>query len=152
MHRKPSIDDPSWRHYTDTILVIRCGELQLRLDLGDFVGAAIQQKLRVLGGAEYFGVVTAANPYGRTTTDLENEARHARLREQIAAEGYSSCDADGLSPDGSHGELGFAVWGTIDEIRQLARKHDQTAFFWFDGESFWLVATDGKPGPIKLPS
>ncbi len=152
MHRRPSIDDPSWSNYPNTILAIRCGEKQLCVNLVRPVGNDVKQRLRALGETQSFGVVTAANPDGRRTTDVENEARYARLRTQVAEEDYSSCDADGLSPDGSHRERGFAVWGTVEEVRALAEKYDQTAFFWFDGEAFWLVATGGKPEPVKLPA
>jgi hypothetical protein len=145
-------DDPSWSHYSKTILAIRCGEKRLDVDLRALVVDDVRRELRDLGTRPSFGVVTAANPDGRKATAGENETRYAHLRAQIAAEDYSSCEADGLSPDGSHRERGFVVWGAMEEVRALAGKYEQTAFFWFDGESFWLVATGGKPEPIKLPA
>ena len=143
--------DPSWPHYFDTILEIRDGARLIRVDLRKELPSDRRAELRALSDPPAFGVVTAANPLGRKLPDLENGWRSEQLHAELGADDVTCRAADGVSPDGSHRERGFAVWGPREDVRDLAEQFKQTAFFWFDGTSFWLVATSGAPEPVRLP-
>lgn len=143
--------DPSWPHYFETILEIRDGTRLVRVDLRERLSADLRDELRALFDPPAFGVVTAANPRGRELPDIENGWRSEQLNARLTGDGVKCLSADGVSPDGSHREPGFAVWGPREDVRDLAEQFEQTAFFWFDGTSFWLVATSGVPAPIRLP-
>jgi hypothetical protein len=58
----------------------------------------------------------------------------------------------GASPDGVHREEGFAVWVSRDRARDLAARYEQTAFFWFDGQEFWVVPTSVDFPAVRLPA
>ena len=149
--------DPSWESYPETILEIRDGARLIRVDLREELSADLLDELRALSGSpalsdpRAFGVVTAANPRGHELPDLENGWRVEQLHADLVADDVWCRSADGVSPDGTHRESGFAVWGPREDVRDLAEQFEQTAFFWFDGTSFWLVATSGAPEPIRLP-
>ena len=149
--KPPPEGDPSWSSYPETILEIRDGSRLLRVDLREELSADLRRELRELSDPPAFGVVTAANPLGRQLPALENGWRAEQLHSHLAADRVSCLAADGVSPDGSHREHGFAVWGSREEVRDLAEQFGQTAFFWFDGTSFWLVEPSGMPAPIRLP-
>jgi hypothetical protein len=143
--------DPSWPHYFETILEMRDGERLIRVDLRKELSAGMRDELRGLSDSPTFGVVTAANPLGSGLSYSANARRSDELGADLAAVRVPCLSADGASPDGAHREEGFAVWSASDYLRDLAEKFEQTAFFWFDGTSFWLVATRGVPAPIRLP-
>jgi len=79
-----------------------------------------------------------------------NERRHDALRAWIIERGYVHRAATGSSPDGERTEHGSAVSLERDDVVAIARRFDQSAIFWFDGGSFWLVGAlvDARARPI----
>ncbi len=70
-------------------------------------------------GTACWGIVTACNPGGRLTLD-ENPARHAMLREKIAADGWPYVTARNVADAGDWpDEAGFCVLG-MDKSALLA--------------------------------
>lgn len=132
-------DDSAWSHYADTILEIARDGGTLSVDLRKPLGEDTRRSLAMLGPSSSFGIVTAANPAGAPVDAAANARRHAALEQWIVEHGYVRRAATGSSPDGDHVEHGFAVWLERDDVVALARRFDQSAIFWFDGGSFWLV-------------
>ena len=98
-----------------------------------------------------FAVLTAANPRGRLVDGRQNARRDRRLMTALAMMGRSCLRADGVSPDGAHRERGVAAMLRQREAAELARRYGQSAYFWFDGEAFWLVGALVRAEPIPLP-
>jgi hypothetical protein len=143
--------DRRWSAYRDTILEIRDERRVVTVDLRQSLAMAEHQALRSLKVGCPFGVVTAANPIGRQLSDAENAARSAALRARLDGDGIRYLPADGLSPDRSHGEAGFAIHAPCQALRSIAEEFEQSAFFWFDGDAFWLVPTPTDRDAIRLP-
>ncbi len=132
-------DDSAWSHYAETILEIACDGGALRIDLRKPLSERDRRALALLGPSSSFGIVTAANPAGAPVDPAANERRRVALQAWILEHGYVHRASTGSSPDGRHAEHGFAVWLERDDVAALARRFDQSAIFWFDGGSFWLV-------------
>lgn len=153
--------DPSWSQYPCTVLEIHQGSGAvaskggepgvLEVDLRAEVGAETIAALGQLGLGERWAVVTAYNPHGRTRESEGNDARHAKLVEAVQASGVPFLRADGRSPDASHREVGLAVALPQPEAVALAARFGQSAIFWFDGRSFWLVPAGAPAEPVRLP-
>jgi hypothetical protein len=132
-------DDSAWSHYAETIIEIDGEGRTLGIDLRQPLSEPERRALATLGPSSKFGIVTAANPAGAPVDAAANEGRHAALKQWIVEHGYEHRAATGSSPDGKHTEHGFAVWLDRDDVVAIARRFDQSAIFWFDGGSFWLV-------------
>ena len=144
--------DPNWALYPETVLQLHHPVTPVSVDLRKPLVDSQCRLLHAIGPAEQFGVVTAFNPVGRILSAVQNDARHARLREILLRDGFSHLPADGLSPDGSHREAGFAVWTSIQAVELLARRLEQSAYFWFDGVAFWIMGALVAVPPIRLPN
>jgi hypothetical protein len=114
--------------------------------------ARVLDQLGNLEAVSEFAVVTAFNPYGVNVADEENLRRHSTLRNELESAGVPSIPAAGMSPDGAHREEGYAIWISRDLARDLAARYEQTAFFWFDGQEFWVVPTAVDVPPVRLPT
>lgn len=123
----------------------------LRIDLRAPVGPAAAARLRALGLRGTFAVVTPCNPFGRPAGPAANADRLAALRDELAAGGVHPVPADGVSPDGEHREPGFALDLPAGESTALARRWDQLALYWFDGEAFWILPALAEHPPVRLP-
>lgn len=145
-------EDPNWSLYPDTVLRLHHPSTPLTVDLRKSLVDVQCRLLRVMGPAEEFGIVTAFNPIGRSLSAAENEARHARLGALLVRDGLPHLPADGLSPDGRHREEGFAVWTSSQAVALLARRLEQSAYFWFDGIAFWIMGALVAVPPIRLPN
>lgn len=152
MRRDPS-SDPSWEHYPHTILEI--GDAQVgravRLDLRREPTEEARGALASLGLPGAFAVLTAANPHGVPLSDARNRGREARLSGRLSRLGIRHLRADGVSPDGHHRERGVAAPVSQRAALLLARRAGQSAFFWFDGASFWIVPALVREAPLRLP-
>ncbi len=97
-------------------------------------GAVFRIGEAVAGAPGTFAVVTAWNPGRERPGREENEARNRALRAEIERRGWQWARAEGRSPDGTHREPSFAVFGAaLEEVRTLARAFGQAAIVWFDG-------------------
>lgn len=146
----PELHDPDWSRYPSTVLtfaVNRAIRVDLRLPLS-------QQELRELveAGLEGpFAVITAHDPRGQNLDDAENVRRAARLEESLRSRGLVFIRVNACSPNEEHCEASVAVKASLTAAGQLARDYGQVAFFWFDGERFWIAGGVVEMDPIALP-
>jgi hypothetical protein len=144
-------DDPSWALYPETILELRLGDRTLRVDLRERLPPGLPRQLAKVGPQKAFAVVTSDNPCGRHREGAENRRDGAELARELQARGAFHVPADGVSPDGSHREQGYAIWCGVEAARRLARTHGQSAFFWFDGSGFRIEGALVEARPQRLP-
>ena len=118
MHPDPQ--DEHWRLYSASHIVLpTTGQL--------LVGPGAIDDLPLPGPLH---VVTAHNPAGLRRADAHNTAANVALQKQLIALGVAFLPADGMSPDGSWVEGGFAVSGLPRAgARALAAAFEQDAFF-----------------------
>ena len=142
--------DPSWDAYPHTILEFH-GSQTVRIDLRQAIKAADGTALSAIGLGEPFAVITAYNPAGRTTDESANRRRTEALRQRLSDRGGSIIPTQGVSPDGSHREPGFAVVLSREEAIAIALEFDQSAIFWWDGTKFWIHPALVSDSPRPLP-
>ena len=139
-----------WASYGDTI--IQFTDAGLRLDLRRSVGEAERKELRRLGLSGPFSVVTACNPLGQLLEPASNRRLAAQLAAVVATHWPGARRADGVSPDGSHSEAGWAVPGPLEPARALAARFFQRALFWYDDDHFHIVPVLARGPMLTLPS
>ena len=110
------------------------------------------QAMAALMPAGRVAVVSPYNPHGRQVPTAENEARRRREQQELTTRGLRHLRVDGLAPDGSQCEDGYAVELPRNEARELAERWGQSAFFWFDGSDFWLVPAELDAEAVRLPA
>jgi hypothetical protein len=147
----PAAQDPNWPAYKETVLEFRAPE-PFRVWLAEPVAPADREQLLRLLPGRRFAVVTPFNPHGRTIAPAENDARLRREAAELATLGLRHVRVDGLAPDGSHCEEGYAIDLGREEARALAEHWRQSAFFWFDGSDFWLVPARVDGEAVRLPA
>jgi len=153
--------DEKWDAYRNTILEFE-GPPRLRVDLREPLDDRRRRALRELTQGTAFGVFTAENPAGENAEDAptereeerrddRNERRTSRLEAELAASGVAFVAVDGVSPDGEYRERCVAARLPRAQSIALARRFEQLALFWFDGERFWLLPgladKEGRPLP-----
>jgi hypothetical protein len=148
--RRPDAD-PSWSCYPQTVLELHDAGRLVTIDLRRVLTEEQRRTLTTMGPSPTFGVITAFNPVGRRASAADNAARHERLRESLTRSAVAHVRVDGVSPEGSHREEGFAVWLERDATASLALQFQQSAFFWFDGQSFWVIGALVDAAPLLLP-
>jgi hypothetical protein len=139
-----------WASYGNTI--IRFPDAGLSLDLRRPVGEAERKELRRLGLSGTFSVVTACNPLGQLLEPVSNRRLAAQLAAVVGRHWPGAHRADGMSPDGSHSEAGWAVPGPLEPARELAARFFQRALFWYDGHLFHIVPVLARGPILSLPS
>lgn len=141
-------EDPSWARYTATILHFAEGPaIDLRRATPDVELAA----LRRAGMQHAFAVITAENPRGRDVSQRENDRHRARFEAALREMAVTWIPVVGASPDGSHREHGAAVEISDEQAAELARRFEQSAYYWFDGRQFRIHGALVKVAPIVLP-
>ena len=98
-----------------------------------------------------FAVITPHDPHGEDLLPGENERRVAQFEGELRSRAVLFLHVDACSPDGEHCEASVAVKVSYDSARQLAIDHGQVAFFWFDGERFWIAGALLETDPVALP-
>jgi hypothetical protein len=132
------------------------------IDLRRPLDAAARTALSTVGLDRPFAVLTAENPRGQNDQDaptraLErareaaNDRRLAGLVDALADAHVPFVRVDGTAPDGSYRERCVAVALPRDEAVALARRYDQLALFWFDGDAFWLLPAETEQPARRLP-
>ena len=146
----PLHDDPSWPLYPQTILHFG-GPSPLSIDLRYPLASTDLSDLRQLDLPLQFSVITPENPRGRIATRAQNNAYWATFCEECQDAGHRSLPCNGSSLDGRHTERGRAL--DIDKSRSIsiASRWSQSAFFWFDGYSFWVIPALSQCEPLRLP-
>lgn len=144
--------DPRWEIFPETVLDVRAPGLPvLEIDLRREPPPGLGRELARRGLTGDFAVVTACNPAGEPIDAEANLRRDAMLAGRLEELGIDLIRVDGRSPDGSHNEPGYGVPLTLDAARSLAREFRQTAIFWWDGESFWLIEAVESGRVLRLP-
>jgi hypothetical protein len=143
-------DDPNWAQYVHTILEL-FADHSLAVDLTKPVSAEALAMLAEHGIGPTFAVLTACNPFGQRIDDGSNQRLSQMLAADVVAADRPWVPADGVSPDGSHREVGIAVMLAKDDARALARKYGQSAFYWFDGACMWIVGAVVDAADVRLP-
>jgi len=139
----------AWGAYAETVLTFP--GLDLVVDLRRPLTPSVVRRLREAGLPGAFGVVTACNPLGAQLDPASNRRLTVLLGHRISAGYGSALRADGGSPDGSHQEPGWAIPGSLDQVRQLGAAFLQNAVFWFDGERFAIVPVHSAGEVVPLP-
>jgi hypothetical protein len=88
-------------------------------------------------------VITADNPRGERLDPRDNAAPQQRLASSLRR-------CDGCCPDAIHRERGFAAVLPLEQAMALAAEFGQSAIYWFDGESIWLVPVLEAAMPERL--
>ena len=154
-------DREKWKAYPNTVLEFAAGD-GLRVDLREPVTAEACEAMRGLGLTGPFAVLTAENPCGDNVEDAptdrqaeareeRNDRRTGRLEQELTRRKTPFTLVDGVSPDGSYREHCLAVLLPEAEAVGLARRLEQLALFWFDGETFWLLPAEANQPPTRLP-
>ena len=147
MKQKPR--DERWGSYPETVLTF-AGDPEVFIDLRIPVPPATRDALGVLGLGEPFGILTAFNPRGVDHSAEENERWMKELEAELTSSGDDFVRVDACSPDKSHCECSVAIKGDPERALDLARRWNQIAIFWWDGNQFWLKGAIS-PGELRLP-
>ena len=142
-------DDPGWASYAETILVIH-GSTPVEVPLSRPIGARERAAFAAAGLPGPFGVLTADNPFGRPMSAEGNAARRTQLAAELDSAGVAAVRVDGYSPDRQHHEVGVALQWPQHEVVALAKRWEQSAIYWFDGESMWVIGALTVAPPWKL--
>ncbi len=142
-------DDPGWAAYADTILLVH-GPSPAEVDLARPLGAKEHAVFHAAGLPGCFGLVTAENPRGRDVAPDENAERRARFGAELAALGAQPVRVDGQSRDRRRAEIGVALSWPLAAVRDLARRWEQSAIYWFDGDAMWVIGALTASAPWRL--
>lgn len=143
------MQENKWGSYPETLLVFPT-EPEIVIDLRMEVSLAVRESLAAIGLDRPFGIVTAFNPRGDALRAEENTQRMKDLENELNVGGHQFTRVDGCSIERTHCERSVAAKMKREDVVALARKYEQLAIFWWDGEQFWI---DGAliDGSEKLP-
>lgn len=103
---------------------------------------------------ESFGIVTACNPHGQTTSEKANRRANARFVTELAARNLRFFPVTGGSPDFAHAEPGYGIFCDRETAIALAIQFDQEAIFWVEAGTLFLISCREKHpeqlGPLAL--
>ena len=155
----PESPQRKWQSFGSTLLEFANGA---RIDLRKTLGARERETLQAQGLRDTFAVMTAENPYGESPEE-SGSAHEARRREEENVEetvtlarileqrGVPAYPVETVSSDGAWRETCFAFPASVEESRALARDFRQLAFFFWDGDRFWLYPGVMEEAPRALP-
>lgn len=150
MKSTPDRHDPDWPMYPETVLSFGTSP-KLEIDLRSPVTMEAVGALRRAGLGDPFAIMTAFDPQGRDLSPDENEERRTAFEKTLRERGISFVNVDCCSPDRSHCECSVALTIPQDDATALARELEQVAYFWFDGEKFWIIGALLPTDPLMLP-
>jgi hypothetical protein len=148
--KSPEQIDPDWGRYAETLLSFGAGR-KFEVDLREPLSDAIRTEFKGLGFRDTFGILTAHDPYGRDLTPEENKQLQARLESELKAGGIHFVRVDACSLDRQHCECSVAINVNQATAVSIAKKYEQMAIFWYDGEAMWLIGAMVESDPIRLP-
>ena len=122
------------------------GVVDLRRPLGERERGLLSE----LGIGSQFAILTAYNPSGENEPS-QNHDRQEDLRRTLQRDVEHTVPVDGCSPDRTHREPSIAVPIPEHRAREIALEYRQDAFFWYDGECFYLVGAGEQFGRVLLP-
>ena len=143
-------DDPGWQGYADTILEVHL-DPPVEVDLTRPITDRERAIWRDAGLSGPFGLVTPDNPFGRPLDEAANARRREHFHAELRERGGHPVRVDGLSRDRLHREVGVALAWPREDVVALARRWDQSAIYWFDGEAMWVIGalTDAPPWRLE---
>jgi hypothetical protein len=150
MKATPDQQDPDWPRYPETVLEFATTP-SIEIDLRQIPSEGQVAALKAAGLGQPFAIMTAFDPRGGNLSPLENEKRTQDLATHLRSGNYRFTQVDCYSPDRSHCECSFAVVMPQEEALDLARKMEQVAIFWFDGNRFWILGALAESDPMMLP-
>lgn len=142
--------DERWSSYPETVLYF-AGDPEVMVDLRVELSPAVRRGLGALGLDGQFAVLTAFNPRGVDIGSEENDRRMKELEAELSSSGDSFVRVDACSPDRSHCECSVAMSADFDRAIDIAKRWEQIAIFWFDGQSFWIYGAIEAIEPVRLP-
>lgn len=117
--------------FHDTRYAFTCGEESISLEIGQC--SLETAKILAEFGAQSAAFITAANPFSRELSTVENTHRNVVLAAEALAIGLRVYPGEGLAADGAWSEPSMLLVGaSIDQANRLADKHQQNAFVWVD--------------------
>ena len=147
MDQKQKPVDERWSRYPETVLYFT----DVMVDLRIRVEQPVKEGIAALGLDRPFGVLTAYNPRGVDTPQDENERLKKELEAELSSSGDFFIELDACSPDKSHCECSVALVADRSRVIEIARRWQQIAIFWFDGDHFWIYGAISEADPIRLP-
>jgi hypothetical protein len=145
-----SVKHPDWGEFPNTILQFETAP-PLTIDLRDPITVELRDALARVGLERSFGIITAQDPRGETQPPPVNAALAANLRVELERVGIPYVPVCAGSRDHRHREDSFAAVAPRDTLVALARRYEQLAIFWFDGERFSIVPALAALPPLELP-
>ena len=139
--------DERWSRYPETVLHFSDVMVDLRIK----VEQPIKDGLKTLGLHNSFGVLTAYNPRGVDTPADENARRMKEMQAELASSDDFFIELDACSPDKSHCECSVALVADRARVIEIAKRWEQIAIFWFDGDRFWIYGAITDSNPLMLP-
>jgi len=139
-----------WSEYPETVLKFAI-DPEISVDLRAPLQPPTRKALRSIGFDGKFAVVTAYNPRGENIDEEQNRDRLAQLEDELRSSGERFVSVDACSPDESHCECSVAIMTTKERAMAIARRFEQIAIFWFDGDHFWIVGVLTPAPPMRLP-
>ena len=150
----------TWTHYHDTLLEFPDIQWSLGAETDITSNAAhssqpiifdmrkppnteqIAQLAKCVGDEGEFAVITAFNP-GVMFSMEQNLQLHVRLQAVLTERGITFVQANGVAAFTESGQLPHRELGVATRIHkktacEIAELFKQDAFFWFDGENFWI--------------
>lgn len=150
MSEAPDAREGTWSRYPETILKFAT-DPEIDVDLRVPVTPSTRASLRTIGLGGQFAVLTAYNPRGENIARSGNEGLSRELEAELRSAGERFVRVDACSPDKSHCECSVALASTWDRAIAVAKRFEQIAIFWFDGNQFWIVGVLTPVAPMKLP-
>jgi hypothetical protein len=147
MDQKKQPMNEQWSRYPETVLHFSDVMVDLRIK----VEQPIKDGLKAIGLDKSFGILTPFNPRGENTSADENARRMREMKAELESSGDFFIELDACSPDKSHCECSVALVADRDRVIDIAKRWEQIAIFWFDGDSFWIYGAITDATPIKLP-
>jgi hypothetical protein len=142
--------DDRWSRYPETVLKFAT-DPEIDVDLRVPLEPPMRNGLRAIGLDGKFAVLTAYNPRGENIPHHKNDDLSARLEAELKSAGERFIRVDACSPDDSHCECGVALAVPLDRAIAIAKRFEQVAIFWFDGDNFWIEGVLSSAKPMKLP-
>ncbi|HWG33707.1 MAG TPA: DUF3293 domain-containing protein [Gemmatimonadaceae bacterium] len=139
-----------WGSFPETILQFRSTPA-ITIDLRTAVDRRVRAALREIGFEQPFGIITAQDPMGVPQLPAVNDARAASLLKVTAGLSVTQVRVDACSPDESHCERSIAIALDQRSAIDIARRYEQLAIFWFDGDAFWIVPVCSRNERLRLP-
>ena len=89
-----------------------------------------------------FAVITACNPHSAGER-AEDQSATIHLRKHLSRMRFNKHPVVGTSPDWSHQEAGFAVWGlTLEQALEIGRNYRQNGIFWIEHGRLEVVSCE----------